>query len=91
MSEVKGTAIEISGQLATRLSELADQAGRPVADLADEAIAEYIERYAEQIVEVRKALDEVRSGAPTIPHAEVERWVKSWGTENELPRPRAKR
>jgi hypothetical protein len=30
-------------------------------------------------------------GTPGIPHEEVEKWVRSWGTKDELPRPTAKK
>ena len=40
-----------------------------------------------QIEEIKKGLDEARSGTPGIPHEQVEKWVRSWGTDHELPRP----
>jgi predicted transcriptional regulator len=40
-----------------------------------------------QIARIKASLDDAKSGSPGVPHAEVERWVKSWDLENELPRP----
>ena len=38
---------------------------------------------------IAASLEEAKSGTPGIPHAEVESWVNSWDTPNELPRPEA--
>ncbi len=44
-----------------------------------------------QIDEIKRGLDEARSGTPGVPHEEVEKWVRSWGTDHELPRPTARK
>jgi hypothetical protein len=39
------------------------------------------------------AIDEARADVAagrTVPYEEVRRWLLSWGTETELPRPRCK-
>jgi predicted transcriptional regulator len=38
------------------------------------------------LAEAEKALAEGR----VVPHEEVVKWLKSWGTPNELPRPKSK-
>ncbi len=41
----------------------------------------------------RVAIDEARTdvdAGKTVPYDEVRRWLLSWGTEKELPRPRCK-
>jgi predicted transcriptional regulator len=38
------------------------------------------------LAEAEKALAE----GHVVPHEEVVKWVKSWGTPNELPRPKSK-
>ena len=40
-----------------------------------------------QIEQVKKGLEEARSGSPGVPHEKVEAWVRSWGTDKELARP----
>ena len=42
---------------------------------------------ARQVQEIWKGLEEARSGTPGISHGEVEKWVRSWGADHELPRP----
>jgi len=55
-----------------------------------EAIASYVERNAWQVGRIKASLDDAKSGVPGVPNAAVEEWVKSWDTEDELPRPKAK-
>ena len=46
----------------------------------------------DQIEEARldaQALADVEAGR-VVPHEEVAAWLRSWGTANELPRPRPK-
>ena len=43
-----------------------------------------------QVEQIKQGLDEGRSGAPGVPHAAVEAWVRSWGTRKELKRPKPK-
>ena len=41
----------------------------------------------------RAAIDEARAdvdAGKTVPYEEVRRWLLSWGTKKELPRPRCK-
>ena len=56
--------------------------------LVSEPIASYVEMDARQVARIKAALAEARSGAPGLPHAEVVRWVESWGTKNERRRPK---
>ena len=46
---------------------------------------------ASQVARIKEALDEARSGALGVPHEEVARWMESWGTDHELPRPSPKK
>jgi predicted transcriptional regulator len=41
-----------------------------------------------QIQEIQRGLEEAVSGGLGVPHQEVEKWVRSWDTDNELPRPK---
>jgi predicted transcriptional regulator len=43
----------------------------------------------ERLAEVNAARLDVDAGR-TVPYEQVRRWLQSWGTENELPRPRCK-
>ena len=79
--------VRLSPDLKEKLEALARDMGRNPAEVASMAIDAYIEANAWQVRHIREALDEARSGTPGIPHEEVVKWMKSWGTEHELPRP----
>lgn len=87
----KGTTmtVRITHDLSQKLDALARDTKRSKAFLASEGIASYVERNAWQVARITASLEEAKSGAPGIPHAEVERWMESWGTDHELPRPTA--
>jgi predicted transcriptional regulator len=84
------TTLHLSPELSEKLDALARDMQRSKSDLASEAISSYIDRAARQLEEIKKGLEEARSGALGVPHDEVVKWVESWGTENELPRPKPK-
>lgn len=83
--------VRLTPEVSEKLEALARDTKRSKSYLASEAIASYVDRNAWQIEEIKRGLDEARSGTPGIPHEEVEKWVRSWGTKNELPRPTAKK
>jgi predicted transcriptional regulator len=43
--------------------------------------------HAWQDTETRRAIAEADAGAPFVQHEHVAAWLRSWGTENELPPP----
>src|SRR3982751_3058997 len=83
--------VRLTPEVSEKLEALARDTKRSKSYLASEAIASYVDRNAWQIEEIKKGLDEARSGTPGVPHKEVEKWVQSWDTDHELPRPKAKK
>src|ERR1051325_10883947 len=83
--------VRLTPELSKKLDALARDTKRSKSFLATEAIASYIDRNAWQIDEIKKGLAEARSGAPGVPHEKVERWVRSWDSDHELPRPKAEK
>lgn len=83
--------IRLTPEVSEKLEALARDTKRSKSYLAGEAIASYVDRNAWQIEEIKEGLEEAWSGTPGVPHDEVEKWVRSWGTEHELPRPTAKK
>ena len=79
--------VRLTPEVREKLEALARDTKRSKSYLASEAIASYVERNGWQIEEIRRGLQEAQSGAPGVPHAEVERWVRSWDTDHERPRP----
>jgi predicted transcriptional regulator len=86
----KNTAITVRlpRELREKLQMLARGLNRATSDLAAEAIASYVDLNLHQIQEIQRGLEEAASGGLGVPHQEVEKWVRSWDTDNELPRPK---
>jgi RHH-type rel operon transcriptional repressor/antitoxin RelB len=83
--------VRLTPEISEKLDALARSTKRSKSYLASEAIASYVDRNAWQVEEIRRGLEEARSGSPGVPHEEVEAWVRSWDSDNELPRPTAKK
>ena len=88
--------LKIDGERAERLSARAEAAGQSVEDYAYNILeGGFVERpgFTDNQAhwkEVRRIADEtLRDGG--IPLEDVERWVESWDTENELPPPEPRR
>jgi predicted transcriptional regulator len=79
--------VRLSPELNDRLAALARDRKRSKSDLASEAIAAFVDVDACQVAHIKESLDEAHSGAPGVLHEDVVRWVESWDTEGELPRP----
>ena len=70
-----------------RLSTLASSTGRSKSSLASEALAAYLAAQEWQVTAISEAL-EAAYDATAIEHSRVASWLRSWGTEDELTRPR---
>jgi predicted transcriptional regulator len=81
----------VDEKLNEQLSNLAETMRRPKAFLVTEALEDYVERQ----VWINKKIDDDFAAADAsgewIAHEEVEKWFLSLGTDNELPRPTAKK
>jgi predicted transcriptional regulator len=91
VSGIEGATIEICvpPELGARLKALARAMKRSESDVAGEAFASYVDLNERQMARIREALEEAETGAPGVPHEEVVKWLRTLGTENELPQPRA--
>lgn len=85
-------SVRVKPELGDKIGELAAAIDRPRSYVVEKAIEEYVDREAWQIEAIKKGIAAADAGL-LVPHAEVEAWVESWGTSNELPqpKPRAKR
>jgi predicted transcriptional regulator len=82
--------VTLSPELTAGLDRLAARSGRSRAELATEAVAEYLAVQDWQVAGIEEALREADSGAPGIPHERVAAWVASWDGPDELPMPEAR-
>ena len=80
-------AVRTSRERKEQLETLAENMGRSTSYLADEAIAAYLKENAWQVEAIGKAVAEADAGGPSVSQEAAERWLKSWGTDHELPKP----
>jgi RHH-type transcriptional regulator, rel operon repressor / antitoxin RelB len=71
-----------------RLEALAKRARRSKSFLAAEAIAAYVDAESWQLDEIQAGVDELDKGRG-VPHADVAKWLRSWGKKRERRAPRA--
>jgi RHH-type rel operon transcriptional repressor/antitoxin RelB len=80
----------VDEQIKEDLESLAEATQRSKSFLASEALKVYLAREAWQVAHIKEGMRQADEGL-TVPHEEVDAWMASIGTRNELPRPKAKR
>lgn len=89
MSDTDVVTVRLDRSLKEKLNALAKATRRSNSFLAAEAIANYVESQEWQLAAIREGLADAERGA-LIDHDEIEAWVRSWGTDDELPPPEPK-
>ena len=79
--------VRTSRQTKEQLDTLAENMGRSANYLVGEAISSYVSENAWQVAAIGKAVAEADAGGPSISQEATERWLESWGTDHELPKP----
>ena len=79
--------VRTSRQTKDQLDALAENMGRSANYIAGEAISSYVSENAWQVEAIGKAVAEADAGGPSISQEATERWLKSWGSDHELPKP----
>lgn len=82
--------MKLSDELKERVQRLAERRQRSVHWLLHEAIAHHVEDEEKRDAldrETRQAWEEYQATGLHVTAEEVERWLASWGTENEPPPP----
>ncbi len=86
--------LEIDAETDARLREMAKERGQDVAAVLAEAVAlldSVVDLAGPDVSEDRRRYDEFQLTGAAAPLNEVKRWVESWGSANELPRPQPRR
>ena len=91
MAKNTAMTIRLKPEVREKLDALARDAKRSAARLASEAIETYVDLNAWQVIHIKAALAEDQAGGPAVSHDEVVRWMQSWGSDHELPRPQPKK
>lgn len=81
-------SLRIDRKLANKLERHAKLAKRSKSSFAAMAIENQLEAEKLEIAATKQVIARVRAGEPTVPHEDVMRWIKSWGTADELPPPK---
>ncbi len=84
------TSIKLDDELKGRVQNLATARRRTSHWIMREAIAEYVEREEKREAlrqDTLKAWDEFQATGLHASAEDVEKWLSSWGTEDELPAP----
>jgi len=80
--------LTLSPELKSKLDALARSKNESAPAVAVEAIASYVETYQWQLEEIARGLAEADAGGPFVEHERVVEWLRSWGTDDELPPPK---
>ncbi|MDA0240897.1 MAG: CopG family transcriptional regulator [Proteobacteria bacterium] len=88
MDDSTTITVRVSQSVKNRLEDLAEETKRSKSSLAAEGIAAFIELEERQIEGIKKALTSLDQGFG-VAHDEVETWIASWDTDDELPTPKA--
>ena len=86
--------LEIDADTDARLREMATERGQEVAAVLAEAVAlldSVIDLEGPDVAEDRRRYDEFKRTRLAVPLDEVKAWVASWGSADELPRPRPRK
>lgn len=86
--------LEIDAETDTRLRQMAKERGQDVAAVLAEAVAlldSVVDLAGPDIGEDRRRYDEFQRTRAAVPLNDVKRWVESWGSTNELPRPQPRK
>ena len=93
MNKVSRT-LEMDADTDARLREMAAERGQEVAAVLAEAVAlldSVVDIAGPDVAEDRRRYDEFKRTGHAVPLDDVKAWVASWGSDNELPRPQARK
>ena len=83
------TSIRLQPDIETPLEELAAKLDRSKNYIINQALKEFIERQSvedSRWSETLEALSSIKNGS-SIPEADVNEWLESWGSDEELSPP----
>lgn len=79
-------SLRVSDEMKERLDQLAAATRRPRSFLAEEALAEYLDRHGWQVAAIDEAVQAAGDGQFAT-HEAVSDWLSSWGTDSEKQPP----
>ena len=88
MGDSTTITIRVDRSVKERLEAVARQTKRSKSYLAGEAIEEFLAVHEWQVDGIEKALRSLDAGKG-VSHDDVSSWIRSWDTDNEIPKPKA--
>lgn len=88
MDEIGTLTIRLPKASLEQLNALAVRTRRSKSSLAGEALAAYLAAQEWHVAAITRAVETADAGGMPVDHSAVASWLRSWGTEDELPRPR---
>jgi predicted transcriptional regulator len=88
MEDSTTITVRVAKSVKDRLENLARETKRSKSSLAAEGIGAFVELEERQIEGIKQALASVDRGLG-VAHDDVEAWVASWDTDDELPTPKS--
>ncbi len=88
MGESTTLTLRIDRNIKDRLESLAQATKRSKSSLAAEGIEAFVALEERQIEGIKRAMASLDRGAG-VAHEDVEAWIASWDSEDELPPPTA--
>ena len=89
MSRTVSLAFRTREELNAELESLAATTQRSKSWHIEQALEIYLERQSWEIERIKEGLADAEAGR-TVPHEEVEAWVRSLGTDHEQPLPQSR-
>lgn len=83
--------IRIDPETKKRLEKLAKATDRSMSYFVSRALEQIVEQEEWQIGEIKRRVRAAdRPGAESIPHGDIEAWLKTWGTKKERKPPKCR-
>jgi len=79
--------LRVDPEIKEKLEELARSTARSKSFIASEAIRNIIDLNEWQVRAIKQGVDATEQGR-IVEHDRVARWVESWGSQDELERPK---
>ena len=84
-------SVRLDDETVKKLDMIAKSADRSRAWLMSQAVKQYVEHEAWQIDAIKKSLEKLEAGkAKFADHADVAKWLSSWGSGNETEHPQCR-
>ena len=89
MASTATFTVRVPADLKKRIDQLAEASDRSRSWLTADALRHYVEDQQWQLAEIDAGLQDADAGR-VVPHEEVDRWLKSWGSKRKQRPPACK-